>query len=451
MNAPPLALRDPELDRRLAEDGYVIMDFLDGDEVEALRCSYTSISPPEDEGLTIDFMRSDRRMVHATADLLAPMWERHVDEVFLDHRPVVSTFVVKHPGPGSDMVLHNEPTFVDPELAVTYNVWIPLVDVQADPPNGALELVSGSHRLRFGLAGYNTPLLFRPYEQVLREHTVTLDVPAGSAVVYDSRVLHVSGPNLTPAVRPAIAAALAPRSVPLVHVVACGRRRRRLYGVDEGFFLDVHPSTAREVAESGHRVVREAQDDGRITPSDVAVALGIVHEPVGRVAIPDDLGLGHVTEALTTRSATLGRYPVADVEVGAGDLGGPLEGAVGLVPVEGRGVYATLAVGRRGGRAGVGADAPSEVSSLVGRWRRGLVAVLDEHARLTLAADADASYVARVYECPMVNAGIATPTAAAALEVGDEVLIDGPGPFSLWNDGPGPVWVVLTRRRRKRG
>lgn len=444
------ALRDPERDRQLAEHGYVVIDFLDQEEVASLVASYAALAPADDEGLTIDFVRQDRGMLRAVAEMLAPVWDRHLDEVLIDHRPVVATFVVKHPGPGSEMVLHHEPTFVDPHVAVTYNVWIPLVDVQADPPNGALELVPGSHRLRFGLGGFNTPLLFRPYEQFLRDHTITLDVPAGSAVVYDSNLLHVSGPNLTSQVRPAIAAAMAPRSAPLVHVVACGRRRRRLYGVDEQFFLDVHPSTVGEVVGRGLPLVRETHDDGHVTPSDVAEALVVDTEPVPQVLVPEDLGLGHVAGVLECCNSTTGRFPLDDVGIGASDLGGGHAPGAGLVVTGAVGTSATLAARRRGGRGDQRSRVPREVWSLVDRWHAGLVAVLDVGARLTLAPDDGGSYVVRVFECPMVNSGIATPTGAATFDVGDEITVDAPGPFSLWNDGPGPVWVVFVRRRRRR-
>lgn len=450
MSSAPQVLRDPDHDRHLAEHGFVIIELLDPDEVAALSTSYAALAPDDDEGLTIDFVRADRRMLRVVAGLMAPVWERHLDTVFVDHRPVVATFVVKHPGPGSEMVLHNEPTFVDPAVAVTHNVWIPLVDVQADPPNGALELVPGSHRLSYGLGGFNTPLLFRPYEQFLRDHTITLEVPAGSAVIYDSHLLHVSGPNLTSQVRPAIAAALAPRSAPLVHVVACGRRRRRLYGVDEDFFLDVHPAMVGEVVGAGLPVVREVQDDGRITPVDVAAALGVDTVPIPQVLVPEDLGRGHTAGALERRSSTKGRFPLDDVALGATALAGEHEPSAGLRVTGEVGSCATLPVPRRGERRGRWALVPTGVWSLLDRWRPGLVAVLDPDARLTLTHEDGASYLVRVYECPMVNAGIATPTGAATFEIGDEIIVDGPGPVSLWNDGPGPVWVVFVRRRRRR-
>ncbi len=448
MNPGFPVLCDPEADRLLADRGYVVVPFLDDDEVQSLRVGYRALAPPDDDGITIDFVRDDRRVLRAVADLLAPTWQRHLDGVFVDHRPVVATFVVKHPGPGSEMVLHNEPTFVDSEVPVTYNIWIPLVAATAEPPNGALELVPGSHRLAFGLAGFDTPLLFRPYERFLRRHTITLDVPAGAAVIYDTRLLHVSGPNLTEAPRPAIAAAIAPRSTPLVHVVCGGRRSRLVYAIGEDFFLDVHPQSAAAVLAAGHRLVREAQEGWSLGPREVAAALGTTETAVPQVHLPDDL-VGQVgAGSLTVRPATRGRFPTRDVEVGAADFGARLEGGAGLRVLDQDGTVATVGLARRAGHDAAPDVVPAELRSLV-PWRgRSLLVVLDPGGRVALAPDQASAHAAVVYECPAVNAGIATPAGAALLDVGEEVDLEGPGPYWLWNAGPGPAWVVLNRRRR---
>ena len=266
-------LRDPTANGRLVVDGYAVVPVLDQDEAAALRDRYADMAPADDRGLTIDFSREDRSLLREVADLLVPMWDRHLARVFVDHRPVVATFIVKHPGPESDMVLHNEPTYVDGDTA-TYNIWIPLIDVQAEPPNGTLELVLGTQHLPFGLAGFNTPPNFLPYEHFLRAHTVSLDVPAGSGVIYDSRMLHVSGPNHTDRARPAIAAAVAPRDADLVHVIATGRRTRRVYAVDEGFFLDAHPTEAEDWLAGRASLVREVHQAAALTPADVQSAVG---------------------------------------------------------------------------------------------------------------------------------------------------------------------------------
>lgn len=443
-------LRNRPADRRLAFDGYVIVPLLEPDEVVHLRERYAALVPDDDRGLTIDFMRSDRGILHEVANLLAPMWERHLAELFVDHRPVISTFVVKYPGPGSEMVLHNEPTFVDSAQPTTYNVWIPLVDVRPHPPNGTLELVLGSQNLRFGLTGFNTPLLFRPFEGYLREHATALRVAAGSAVVYDTRMLHVSGPNLTTDVRPAVAAAFAPRAMPLVHVVASGRRGRRIHRVNERFFLDAHPSDASDLLDGSFAVVREVEEGWQLTPQEVADALGTGDLPVARVVVPHEvLGDDQADQLphLDTTEWTGGPVPLEEVEdvgVSAVDLGLGVEGAAGLQVVSCDGSVAVVPLGRRADDK-VPATVPEQVRSLTTRTGTSVLAVVDAGARLTLRGRDHKRYGALVYDCPVVNAGIRSPEGVAQLDVGLRVGLRGPGPFTIWNDGPGSAWVVLTR------
>lgn len=424
----------------------MVVPLLAPEEVCNLREEYTDLAPADDSGLVIDFMRSDRGLLHEVANLLAPMWERHLPELFVDHRPVISTFVVKYPGPGSEMVLHNEPTFVDSAQPTTYNVWIPLVDVGPDPPNGTLELVLGSQNLRFGLTGFNTPLLFRPFEGYLREHATALRVAAGSAVVYDTRMLHVSGANLTDDIRPAVAAAFAPRAMPLVHVVASGRRGRRIHRVDERFFLDAHPSDASDLLDGSFAVVREVEEGWQLTPQEVADALGTGDLPVPRVVVPHEvLGDDQADQLphLATRERSGGLFELEDVGVSAVDLGLGVEGAAGLEVVSVDGSVAVLPLGRRADD-NVPSTVPEQVRSLTARTGSSVLAVVDAGARLTLRGRDHKRYDALVHECPVVNAGIRSPEGVAQLDVGLRVGLRGPGPFTIWNDGPGSAWVVLT-------
>ena len=195
---------DPTLESQYRDLGFVVVPMLDHDEIEEVRAGYRALVPPDDHGLTIDYMRPDRTYMHEILALLGPVWRRHFPRLFVDHRPLLSTFVTKHPGEASSMFLHEDRTMVDETRYRSGTLWVPLVDVGPTLDNGRLQLVPRSHRIDQVLAGTGTPEWYRPYEDYLREQLVDLTVPAGHALYFDTRTLHASPPNLTSTVREAL-------------------------------------------------------------------------------------------------------------------------------------------------------------------------------------------------------------------------------------------------------
>lgn len=441
-------LTDPELDGALRTDGYVVVQLLEQEELAEIQAAQLELRGSDDSGLVIDFARTDREAMHRIHDLLAPMWDRHLPGLFDAHRPVVSTFVVKHPGCDSEMLLHNEPTFVDPDLGPCFNVWVPLVDVDTALDNGVLELVPGSQRLPFGLSGFDTPVLFRPFEQYIRSFSVPLEVKAGQAVIYDTRMLHASRANRSDDVRPAIAAAVAPIGAQLIHVLAAGRHLREVFEVDEDFFLDHHPMEVHRALRADYQLVDRRWHERGLTGSEVAAALGGTGAPAPEVVVPADV-------ADMAPADDLRVLPVVDVEVVAvppsamdaiGDPGGLDEAnsamAWGLDPIHGTSRLA--AVGEEDGRPAVG-----PMDAVLGSK---VLVVLDRGARARLVGDLSGSALV-VLDAAMVSAGILHDHRVAQLEPGVRVELRAVGPAILWNDGACPLVVAVieagaARRRR---
>lgn len=143
-------------------------------------------------------------------------------------------------------------------------MWIPLTDVGPGIDNGGLQIIRHSHLLADGWSGTGTPDLIGPFEDRLRASLETPAVAAGSAVYYDSRTLHASPPNRGDTARIAIACGIAPRSADLIHVVGDGRRRR-IYAVDEEFFIRHSPRDLVGGVPDGYEVIEEHDEDPQLT------------------------------------------------------------------------------------------------------------------------------------------------------------------------------------------
>jgi hypothetical protein len=267
-------IRDPTLAGRLETSGYGVVPLLDAATVAEVAAAYQEIVPADDHGLAIDYMRPDRTVMRALRSLLEPVWRTHLPKLFHDPAVAMATVVTKHPGDQSGMFLHEDRSFVDESQARAYTVWIPLVPVGPALDNGGLQIVPRSHLLPTGLAGSNTPDLIRPFEDDLRSRLVDVEAAAGDAVVYDTRTLHASRPNLTDTPRPALTFAVVPAAATMVHVVATSPTHRRVHAVTPEFFVEHHPREIEVAMPEDCPVIAELEVEPSLTAEDVARVLG---------------------------------------------------------------------------------------------------------------------------------------------------------------------------------
>lgn len=275
-------LLDVEHQREFEQVGYTIVPFLSPDEVTAAIDGYGDLVADADVGhIAFDYTRDDRRVMAGVRTLLKPVFERHVPRHFSGHEAVFWTFVMKPPSPDSELSLHDDRTYVEDDGGRACTIWVPLVDTGPELDNGYLCLVAGSHTIMPVASGTNIPNWFEPYRDYLIEHSVPVTVPAGSALIYDSKTLHWSPPNRSTELRPAIAAAVVPLGSQLVHVVGEGMHQRFVYAVDQQFYVDFHPTAVEGGMPPGYPLLREYWEDKvSATPEEVAAALGIDELPV---------------------------------------------------------------------------------------------------------------------------------------------------------------------------
>lgn len=430
-------LVDPELDRRLRADGYVVVPFLSATEVDHVREQHAALVPGGESGLVIDFMRTDRSVIEAMDRVLEPLWRAHLPVVFLDHEVAVATVVTKHPGGGSAMALHDEPTFVDERRHRSHAVWIPLVDVGPELGNGHLLVLPGSDRLERGLSGYNTPVLYRPYEHAVVPRMVEVSARAGQAVIYDSRTLHASVDNATATSRPAIAASVVPRGVPLVHVVATGRAHRRVHRVPQDFYVRHHPFEL-DLEHLPHPVLDEVDDVAELDPDALARLVGLDGAAAlgpPRVVVPPDLA--ERAGATPTGWPVAATWPVTDLRDlrvphdALGELDGDLAGVEVLWSERAGSVPAGTARDGLLAQRCVAADGPRAV------------AVLDPEGRLALRVPGDGTTTVAVLEAPKVNAGVVAAGRAHCLSLGSTLQLCAGDDVVVWNQGPGQLVLGL--------
>lgn len=236
-------LVDEELDLRLARDGIVgpvPVPGLDREVVDRLRSALDAVVPtspgfyamhrPEDS--------PERRRLYSAAirdelaHLVMPLLH---EQRFFGHCGIF----VKQPGDEGRLGLHQDWNFVDERRHMSGSVWVPLVDT--DETNGRFHAVLGSHLL--GPTYRGSPLWPHPsrdVEDLLEsEYLTPFDVPAGSALIYDHRIVHGSFANRGTEPRTAVVLGFLPRSVPMQHYFLAGDGRQFRLTIADDYLLDM--------------------------------------------------------------------------------------------------------------------------------------------------------------------------------------------------------------------
>ena len=192
--------RNPDLQLRMEQDGFVTMPFLNQDEIRRLRLLFERNRPPSAPAygfhVSLDDPRED--IVRHIAGSIAEICRRPVLETFDRSKVFTSSFVIKESNPDSLVPVHQDWTFVDESKYCSLTCWIPLVAVNVS--NGGLGVIKGSHKFYQFSRCSPSPQVPTPIGNHMFSIFPYLHIPdlsAGSAIIFDNRTFHGSPPNIS--------------------------------------------------------------------------------------------------------------------------------------------------------------------------------------------------------------------------------------------------------------
>lgn len=232
---------DPQLEAQLRRDGYAVVRIFDDAAVAEARRIYAETAPATGEGFQNDFDRlspADRAQLSARVQGL---WDR-LEQVFVDHHAFLINYLVKWPGPASEVEPHQDWTYVDEARFSSLAVLIALEDISPELDNGPLAVIPGSHRIAMEHRGTRTEPWYASIREDLVDQMVTVSLSAGEAAVLDNRVIHGSPPNRSTQPRHVLASAVAPRAAQLIHATAASDAHVTIHEIDDDFFRRTSPA-----------------------------------------------------------------------------------------------------------------------------------------------------------------------------------------------------------------
>jgi ectoine hydroxylase-related dioxygenase (phytanoyl-CoA dioxygenase family) len=259
-----IATSPAEINPRLAEDGFVVVDLLPPEAVDALRAAHERLAPSVRANFDSTVLSHDLGLRSAVDRLVRAVISTGVDTWLPSHRIAFCTFALKRAaGDGGTVPMHQDWSFVDETLHLSFGLWCPLTSVDAG--NGCLQVVKGSHALPHPPRAACSPFFYPGIEERLRASSLTtVPMRAGQAMLFDNRLFHCSPPNRSGIDRLAATSVLVPHAARLRYYHQVDRQRPHLvevFEVDETFYLShVAPGRPAHATSLGLMDIRATSD-----------------------------------------------------------------------------------------------------------------------------------------------------------------------------------------------
>ena len=227
----------PEHDETFKNSGFVILPFLEGNEIEKCLEIYASLPEASPEKFHTSHWNRDENFRRAVNEKLSAILSKKAEKFLNDYVAGYNYFLVKNPGPGSEVRLHQDWTLVDETQFTSVIFWCPLTDT--NEKNGFFQYVKNSHRFMNNVRGTGIePGYSAIMEEIENQFLTAVPLPAGQALVFDQRLLHASPANRGDKTRIVVGTVLRPRESGFIHYAAKpAAKKYDLYEGGDDFLL----------------------------------------------------------------------------------------------------------------------------------------------------------------------------------------------------------------------
>lgn len=226
---------------QLHEDGFVVLDLLDADEVQQLVDLYHQQPNAKNEafGFHITLDLSDGSKIAAIGEAITQVINPKVETLLQNFKYISPRFAIKEAHQNSLIPPHQDWSFVDERKYQSFNLWIALTPATFE--NGTLGFLPKSHNALENIRATPLPIFevpFQKYAQELTPYMKFVELQAGQAFLFNSRVIHASKPNVSDSARISIATELTDKNAPLKHFYKSPKNKKRIlvYDIEDAFF-----------------------------------------------------------------------------------------------------------------------------------------------------------------------------------------------------------------------
>ncbi len=247
-------LKDSSKSELLREQGYVVVPFLSAAEEQSLTDFFYAHHASLPDGMYASSHAGDFDFRKKMNEEIKRVCERAVDVTFQNATALGATFMVKSKGENGSLHPHQDWSILDESQHFSYNIWLPLVDV--NEANGTLLILPDSHKLFENIRGLNIPSSFENVMNEVWQYLIPINMKAGEALVYDHRLLHASGINKTDTPRLVVVYGLIPSAAEMRYYFG-NENRIEEYACTEDFYFNENINQG----PSGLKMLRSIPND----------------------------------------------------------------------------------------------------------------------------------------------------------------------------------------------
>lgn len=228
-------LKNENLQKSLSEKGYVIVPFLNNEEVEQLKTVYYTHHPTTLEGMYATAHTHDLTLRTKMNEEIKNVFALPINKYFCNENALGGSFIAKGKGLKSVLNPHQDWNIVDEEEYCSYNIWVPLVNLHSE--NGAIQIIQGSHLWQKTYRSGNIGFAYQDELEEINRQLVPLYMQAGEALIYDHRLIHASGVNTTDEIRLAAVFGVIPNDAQMLYYHKNDQEDIEVYESNKEFFL----------------------------------------------------------------------------------------------------------------------------------------------------------------------------------------------------------------------
>jgi ectoine hydroxylase-related dioxygenase (phytanoyl-CoA dioxygenase family) len=208
---------DNKIEHNLFESGYAILNILKSDEVKHLLLNIKSLFSQNQNFSNYSSIRSsDLNFKKKVNSIISSAINKKIDSHFKNHIKIDTGAILVKGANQPDLIIepHMDPSLVCENQTNTYNLWIPLTDVNIE--NGCLHVYKYFNRVKnkFKKRPYNSDSInIINYINIdFWNNSVPIQLKAGQALLFNHKLPHASLGNKTKEDRIAISIAIVPNN-----------------------------------------------------------------------------------------------------------------------------------------------------------------------------------------------------------------------------------------------
>lgn len=237
-------LKDINKNHSLRESGYVTFPFLDNQHIQQLNAFFMNEHKDIPDYFYASTHSSDKNFRNRSSEFIRKIISPLLPDFLINYELLGGAFVVKPGGGKGVLAPHQDWNIVDEKFHRSYNLWIPLVDV--NEKNGAVYILKASHSKMKSFRGPGIPSPFREIESYVWDSMTPLIMKAGEALLYDHALIHGSPANKTDTMRLGIVCGIVNKDVPMI-LYSKNQDNIVEYACNQDFYLNHNPNEAELV------------------------------------------------------------------------------------------------------------------------------------------------------------------------------------------------------------